>query len=84
MDTRDYIYVYDKNGKKQKMELVLALEKEDTDYEYIVYKPIDKKVPLYMAKLKLEEGITKLETNLQEEEKDMLINIIKKDLLEEE
>lgn len=83
MDKRDYIYIYDKNGKKQKMELVLVVNKEGADYKYIVYKNVNKKVPLYMAKLKLEEGITKLDTNLQEDEKDMLINIIKKDLLEE-
>ena len=66
------------------MELVLEAEKEGTDYKYIVYKEINKKVPLYMAKLKLEEGIIELENNLDEEEKNMLINIIKKDLLEED
>ena len=84
MDKKDYIFVYDEKGKKQKMELVLVVEKEDTDYKYIVYKQVNKKVPLYMAKLKLVEGITKLETNLNEAEKNMLISIIKKDLLEEE
>ncbi len=83
MEEKDYIYIYDEKGKKEKMELVLKIEIPDNPYQYIVYKKLNKKIPLYMAKLNIKQGITSLETNLTQEEKDIIINTIKKSLLEE-
>ena len=83
MEDKDYIYVYDKKGKKQKMELVAKVEIPENPYQYIVYKELDKKIPLYIAKLKLARGITALETNISQKEKDIVISAIKKELLEE-
>ena len=83
MEDKDYIYVYDKKGKKQKMELVAKVEIPEDPYQYIVYKEPSKKIPLYIAKLKLARGITALETNISQEEKDIVISAIKKEILEE-
>lgn len=79
---KDYIYVYDKKGKKQKMELVFTVKLKDSDESYIVYKETNQKVPLYIAKIETVEGITSLNTNLNEEEQSMLTKIIKQKLLE--
>jgi len=79
---KDYIYIYDKKGKKQKMELLFTLKLKDYKESYIVYKEVNKKVPLYMAKTEIAEGITSLNTNLNEEEQRILTKIIKQKLLE--
>lgn len=82
MENKDYIYVYDEKGKKQKMELVAKVEIPENPYQYIVYKEPDKKTPLYIAKLELAQGITAIETNISQEEKDIVIAAIKKELVE--
>lgn len=79
---KDYIYVYDKKGKKQKMELVFTLKLKDYKESYIVYKETNKKVPLYMAKTEIVEGITTLDTDLNEKEQKILTKVIKQKLLE--
>jgi len=77
MEEKDYIYIYDKNGKKTKMELILAMNSLDGKFQYIAYKQEDKVVPLYMAKLYLKRGISDLDTNLSQEEIEMLKKVIK-------
>ena len=72
MEERDYIYVYDENGKKLKMELVFAMNSEDGKSQYIVYKELDKLVPVYMAKIKLSDGLMNLDTNLTIEERNLV------------
>ena len=64
------------------MELVIKVEIPDNPYQYIVYKEPNKKIPLYIAKLTLSQGITSLETDISEEEREIVINTIKKSLLE--
>ncbi len=68
MEQKDYIYVYDEKGKKTKMELILAMNSEDGKSQYIAYKPEKQIIPIYMAKIKLSEGLIDLDTNLTEEE----------------
>lgn len=75
MEEKDYIYVYNDKGIKQKMELVLSFERNGK--RFIVYKELNKKVPLYMAKVKLEEGVTALDTNLNVIEQEMVTEIIR-------
>lgn len=72
MEERDYIYVYDENGKKIKMELVFAMNSQDGKSQYIVYKELDKLVPVYMAKIKLSDGLIDLDTNLTIEERNLI------------
>jgi len=81
MEEKDYIYIYDNKGKKTKMELILAMNSINNDFQYIAYKEIDKIIPLYMAKLYLQKGISKLDTNLTQEEKHMLMKIIKQKIV---
>ena len=72
MEEKDYIYVYDKDGNKTKMELVFAMNSEDGKSQYIVYKELDKIVPVYMAKIKLGDELIDLDTNLTKEERDLI------------
>jgi len=72
MEKRDFIYIFDENGKKIKMELVFAMNSEDGKSQYIVYKEIDKIVPVYMAKIKLATGLMDLDTNLTLEERELV------------
>ena len=72
MEQRDLIDVYDENGKKTKMELVFAINSKDGKFQYIVYKEIDKIVPVYMGKIKLGDGLIDLDTNLTAEERELV------------
>ena len=69
MENKDYIYVYDDIGKKIKMELILAINSEDGQSQYIAYKQEDKVIPIYMGKIKLTNGVMDLDTSLTDEEK---------------
>ena len=81
MKEKDYIYVYDDKGKKKRMELVLAINSDSGDFQYITYKEENKSVPLYIAKLYIKHGISKLDTNLTVEEKQKVIKIIKEKII---
>lgn len=83
MEEKDYIYIKDDDGKKIKMELVLAMNSLDGKYQYIAYKEENKKIPLYLAKLYTNENKKRLDTNLSEEEKQMLIKTIKQKIIGE-
>ena len=78
MEDKDYIYIYDNNGKKNKMELVLAMNSLDGMFQYIVYKEVNKALPLYMAKTSIKNGLLDLDTNLTEEEKQLIENTLNK------
>lgn len=77
----DYIYVYDDNENKLKMEVVLSFKLEDESKQYIIYKELDKKFPLYAAKFNLNVGISDLDTNLTKEEKIIISKIVKERIL---
>lgn len=81
MEEKDYMYITDKKGKRQKMELVLALNSLEGKFQYIVYKEENKKIPLYMAKLHADGSKTILDTNLTNEEKQLLIKNIKQKII---
>jgi len=81
MKEKDYIYIYNSKGKKIKMELILAMNSINNDFQYIAYKEVDKAIPLYMAKLYLKKGISELDTNLTQEEKQMLTKVIKQKIV---
>ena len=77
MEQKDYIYVYDEKGKKTRMELILAMNSENGEFQYIAYKPEQQIVPIYMAKIKLTEGLIDLDTNLTNEEKLLIEKTLK-------
>lgn len=81
MEDKDYIYIYDKDGRKEKMELVLSFEKDQNNY--IVYKKIDKKTPLYMAKIEIDGEKTSIDINLSPEEQELVTQTIKGYFVEE-
>ena len=83
MEEKDYIYVYNKKGQKQKMELVYMFKTEQESKTYIVYKELNKRNLLHIAKMDMKNGINELDTNLTAEEEDMITNIIKRKLLED-
>ena len=81
MEEKDYIYIKDSNGKKIKMELILAMNSLDGKFQYIAYKEENKKIPLYMAKLYSDGDIIRLDTNLTDEEKELLTKTIKQKII---
>lgn len=81
MEEKDYIYIKDNYGKKIKMELILAMNSLDGKFQYIAYKEVNKKIPLYMAKLYQDGSGFKLDTNLNEEERKMLTKTIKQKII---
>ena len=81
MENKDYIYIYDEKGKKTKMELVLAINSEDGENQYIVYKDVNKVIPLYMAKIKLNKGLMDLNTDLTAQEKELVERKLKEKVI---
>lgn len=63
---KDYIDIYNKNGTVEKMEAVTIFKLEEYEYNYIIYRTLDKK-HYYIAKYKGEE-IVDLSTDLNEHE----------------
>ena len=83
MEEKDYIYITDKDGKKIRMELVLAMNSENGQYQYIAYKEEKRKTPLYIAKLYKDGNKTRLDTNLTKEEKILVSRTIKQKIVGE-
>ena len=81
MEEKDYIYIKDNNGKKIKMELILAMNSLDGKFQYIAYKEENKKIPFYMAKLYSDGDKIRLDTNLKDEEKQLLTETIKQKII---
>ena len=50
MEEKDYIYINDKNGKKIKMELIIAINSLDGKFQYIAYKEENKFKLISIAK----------------------------------
>ena len=57
----NYVYVYNSDNKKEKMEVISIFNLSISDYKYIIYK--SDKNEYYIAKYK-GDNITNLETNL--------------------
>lgn len=74
---KDYIYIEDANGSKMKMEIVLSFKLENEPKQYIIYKELEKDLPLYVAKCDIKEEISELDTNLTKEERIIISKIIK-------
>ena len=81
MEEKDYIYINDKNGKKIKMELIIAINSLDGKFQYIAYKEENKKIPIYMAKLHIDEDKMKLDTDLKDEEQQLITKVIKQKII---
>jgi len=63
---KDYIYVYDGNNNKIKMEVVTIFNIDKYDFNYIIYKELDYQ-KYYIAKYK-GDSIVDLNNDLSEEE----------------
>lgn len=72
---KDYIYVYDENNSKIKMEVVTIFNIDKYDFNYIIYKEIDNS-KYYIAKYK-GENIVDLNNNLSEDEMKFANSIFK-------
>ncbi len=70
----DYITINTKDGIKKEAELVSKFEIENLG-QYVIYKLDDK---LYGAKYYIEDDTTKLITNLSDEEKEILNEVVQK------
>lgn len=77
---KDYIYIYNENGEKIKMEAVIALKLNNSDDQYIAYRDENKPNDIYIAKIK--SNTNELDTNLSNKEKRMLKEIIQKQIKE--
>lgn len=77
---KDYIYIYNENGEKIKMEAVIALKLNNSDDQYIAYRDENKPNDIYIAKIK--PNTNELDTNLSNKEKRMLKEIIQKQIKE--
>lgn len=71
---KDFIYVYDNNNKKIKMEVILKFNLADYN-NYIIYK--NDKEEYYCAKYK-DFGVIKLDANLKESELKLCENILER------
>lgn len=60
------IDIYSKNGKKTVMELLLAFKLENYEYNYVIYRELDKS-KTYVARYKGNQKLD-LDTNLSKEE----------------
>lgn len=77
---KDYIYIYNENGEKIKMEAVIALRLNNSDDQYIAYRDENNPNDIYIAKIK--PNTNELDTNLSNKEKEMLKEIIQKQIKE--
>lgn len=66
---KDYIYIYNSLGEKEKMELVLTFKLKDVKSNYVIYKSLDDK-NTYIARYK--DNIEDLDTNITEKEIELI------------
>lgn len=78
---KDYVYVYNENGEKIKMEAVIAVKLDNSDDKYIAYREENNPEDIYIAKIK--SHTNELDTNLSSREKEMLKEIIEEQMKEE-
>lgn len=74
---KDYIYVYDESGKKEKMEVVFTYNDLRKKINYIVYRSLKKKNEFFAARYNPNKSISEIETNLCDEEKKMIESLFK-------
>lgn len=70
---KEYIDIRDKNGKKKKAEVCFRYHDEEYDWFYIVYKYDDE---YFVAKYDDFIGMSRLDTNLTDEEMEMLEEVL--------
>lgn len=76
---KDIIYVYDKNGNKQKMEVVITFELQEFKRHYIIYREINKKdSEYYAARFNPDTSYSELDTNLSDSEKKIIQKVFEK------
>ncbi len=66
---KDYIYIYNSLGEKEKMELVLTFKLKDVKSNYVIYKTLDGN-NTYIARYK--DNIEELDTNITEKEIELI------------
>ena len=71
----DYIYVYNENNEKEKMEVVLIFDMPGQEYHYIIYRSMDKN-NYYVGKY-IGEEIVDLITDLNSKEIEFANSILK-------
>ena len=74
---KDYFTILDDLGNELKMELVLTFKLNTNSQQYIIYKEIDNKFPLYVAKVNVTNGLLQLETNFTKKEQLIVSTILK-------
>ncbi len=73
---KDFIDIYDEDGKVEKMELVLKFNLKGYSHNYIIYRDLEKK-HYYIAKYN-GENMVDLDTNLSDKELELAELIFKK------
>lgn len=77
---RDYVEIINSDGLIKKCEVIIRFYSEDNDTHYIVYKDRDE---YYVAKYDDKKEISKVDTNLEKDELDILGKLLNKFLGEE-
>ena len=77
---KDYVYIYNEDGVEIKMEAVLAFKLEKSEEQYLLYKEEGNTSEVYVAKIKPHSN--PLDTNLTEEEKNMVKKVLEQQLKE--
>ena len=77
---KDYVYIYNEDGVEIKMEVVLAFKLEKSDEQYLLYKEEANTSEIYVAKIKPHSN--QLDTDLTEEEKNMVKEVLEQQLKE--
>lgn len=72
---KEYIDIFDKDGKSKKAEVVLRFRDEDNNNYYIVYKYNDE---IFAAKYDDVVGTSRLDTNLSDKELELLEGLLSK------
>lgn len=72
---KDYIDVYDDEGKNQIMEAVCTFKLKDYNFNYIIYSELDKS-HYYLAKYE-KEDISDLNTEFEDNEFEEAFNVFK-------
>lgn len=73
----DYFTIIDDNNNEIQMELVYTFRLDSEEKDYIIYKEVNNKFPLYAAKVNLKEGLNDLDTNFTTEEKLLISKILR-------
>lgn len=75
MEKENIIYITNKFGKEEKMQVLFTYKNNKTLIDYIVYQ--DKNGEIYAAKYDSNKTLSNLDTNLSQQELDILEKILK-------